>query len=65
MGYASLRACVADLERTGQLVRVEQEIDPHLEAAEAVHHRLQQPVAVRLGGDVGRHGQYLGPPAAE
>ncbi len=34
MGYASLRACVADLERTKQLVRIEEEIDPHLEAAE-------------------------------
>jgi 4-hydroxy-3-polyprenylbenzoate decarboxylase len=33
MGYASLRACVADLERGGQLVRIESEIDPHLEAA--------------------------------
>jgi 4-hydroxy-3-polyprenylbenzoate decarboxylase len=41
MGYASLRACVADLERAGQLVRIEQEIDPYLEAAE-VHRRVYQ-----------------------
>jgi 4-hydroxy-3-polyprenylbenzoate decarboxylase len=34
MGYRNLRACVADLERTGQLVRVAHEIDPRLEAAE-------------------------------
>ena len=34
MGYRSLQACVQDLERTGQLVRIEQEIDPYLEAAE-------------------------------
>jgi 4-hydroxy-3-polyprenylbenzoate decarboxylase len=34
MGYRNLRACLADLERTGQLVRIEQEIDPYLEAAE-------------------------------
>jgi len=34
MGYRSLQACVADLERTGQLVRLDVEIDPHLEAAE-------------------------------
>jgi 4-hydroxy-3-polyprenylbenzoate decarboxylase len=34
MGYASLRQCVADLERTGQLVRIDAEIDPYLEAAE-------------------------------
>jgi 4-hydroxy-3-polyprenylbenzoate decarboxylase len=34
MGYPNLRACIADLQRTGQLVRIEQEIDPHLEAAE-------------------------------
>jgi 4-hydroxy-3-polyprenylbenzoate decarboxylase len=34
MGYRNLRACIADLERTGQLIRIEQEIDPYLEAAE-------------------------------
>src|SRR5262245_38781377 len=34
MGYRSLGECVADLMRTGQLVRIEQEIDPYLEAAE-------------------------------
>jgi 4-hydroxy-3-polyprenylbenzoate decarboxylase len=41
MGYPSLRACIADLERTGQLVRIEQEIDPNLEAAE-IHRRVNQ-----------------------
>jgi 4-hydroxy-3-polyprenylbenzoate decarboxylase len=39
MGYRNLRQCLADLERTGQLVRIELEIDPHLEAAE-VHRRV-------------------------
>jgi len=39
MGYASLRECVADLERNGQLVRIGVEIDPHLEAA-AIHRRV-------------------------
>ncbi len=34
MGYRSLRECVADLERTGRLIRIEEEIDPYLEAAE-------------------------------
>ena len=34
MGYPSLRACVTDLERSGQLVRIDDEIDAHLEAAE-------------------------------
>ena len=34
MGYRSLRDCVDDLERHGHLVRIETEIDPHLEAAE-------------------------------
>ena len=34
MGYRNLTACVADLERAGQLVRVGAEIDPNLEAAE-------------------------------
>src|ERR1700694_4445734 len=41
MGYKSLRACIADLERTGQLVRIEREIDPHLEAAE-IQRRVYQ-----------------------
>jgi 4-hydroxy-3-polyprenylbenzoate decarboxylase len=39
MGYASLRQCVADLERTGQLVRIPVDIDPYLEAA-AIHRRV-------------------------
>jgi len=34
MGYRNLAECVADLERAGQLVRIETEIDPRLEAAE-------------------------------
>src|SRR5262245_26035974 len=41
MGYRNLQECVADLERAGQLVRIEQEIDPHLEAAE-VQRRVYQ-----------------------
>src|SRR4051794_34444699 len=39
MGYRNLRQCGADLERTGELVRIDGEIDPHLEAAE-VHRRV-------------------------
>ncbi len=39
MGYHSLAACLVDLERTGQLVRIETEIDPYLEAA-AIHRRV-------------------------
>jgi 4-hydroxy-3-polyprenylbenzoate decarboxylase len=34
MGYRNLQECVRDLERCGQLVRIETEIDPHLQAAE-------------------------------
>lgn len=41
MGYRHLQACVRDLERTGQLVRIEQEIDPYLEAAE-IQRRVYQ-----------------------
>ena len=41
MGYASLRACVLDLERTGQLLRIDEEIDAHLEAAE-IQRRVYQ-----------------------
>src|SRR6266568_1032007 len=39
MGYRDLRACLDDLARTGQLVRIEEEVDPHLEAAE-IHRRV-------------------------
>ncbi|MBI2805250.1 MAG: UbiD family decarboxylase [Planctomycetes bacterium] len=41
MGYPSLRACISDLERTGQLVRIDCEIDARLEAAE-VQRRVYQ-----------------------
>ncbi len=41
MGYASLRQCVADLQRTGRLVRIDAEIDPYLEAA-AIQRRVYQ-----------------------
>lgn len=34
MGYRNMRACVLDLERTGQLVRIGHEVDPRLEVAE-------------------------------
>jgi 4-hydroxy-3-polyprenylbenzoate decarboxylase len=39
VGYLNLRECLNDLERTGQLVRIEREVDPHLEAA-AIHRRV-------------------------
>src|SRR5439155_2347193 len=41
MGYPSLRACVLDLERNGQLVHIDEEIDPYLEAAE-IQRRVYQ-----------------------
>ena len=34
MGYRNLKECVDDLEHSGQLVRIDDEIDPRLEAAE-------------------------------
>lgn len=34
MSYNSLKACIRDLERSGQLIRLSQEVDPHLEMAE-------------------------------
>jgi 4-hydroxy-3-polyprenylbenzoate decarboxylase len=39
MGYASLAECIRDLEAHGQLVRVTEEVDPHLEMA-AIHLRV-------------------------
>lgn len=41
MGYRSLAACVSDLERTGRLAVIDDEIDPHLEAA-AIQRRVYQ-----------------------
>jgi 4-hydroxy-3-polyprenylbenzoate decarboxylase len=41
MGYRSLADCVRDLETTRQLVTIEQEIDPYLEAA-AIQRRVYQ-----------------------
>ena len=33
MSYRNLQECVADLEASGHLVRIEAEVDPHLELA--------------------------------
>lgn len=41
MGYRSLQECVHDLARTGQLIQLDEEIDPHLEAAE-IQRRVYQ-----------------------
>jgi 4-hydroxy-3-polyprenylbenzoate decarboxylase len=41
VGYRSLQACVADLERSGRLVRVGEAVDPHLEMA-AIHMRVHE-----------------------
>jgi 4-hydroxy-3-polyprenylbenzoate decarboxylase len=41
MGYRSLRDCIDDLHRNGQLVRIDEEIDPFLEAAE-IQRRVYQ-----------------------
>ncbi len=39
MGYRTLRQCVSDLEQAGHLVRLEDEVDAYLEAAE-IHRRV-------------------------
>ena len=39
MGYNSLAACVADLEKHGHLIRIREEVDPYLEMA-AIHMRV-------------------------
>ncbi len=41
MGYRTLKQCLDDLSATGQLVRIESEVDPRLEAAE-IHRRVYQ-----------------------
>lgn len=39
MGYKSLEACLLDLEKHGQLIRIKEEVDPNLEMA-AIHLRV-------------------------
>lgn len=41
MGYQNLQACVRDLESSGQLLRIDQELDPNLEIG-AVQRRVYQ-----------------------
>src|ERR1700754_2678729 len=41
MGYPSLQACLTDLEKNGQLVRIKEEVDPYLEMA-AIHLRVHE-----------------------
>ncbi len=41
MAYSSLEAALLDLERTGQLVRIREEVDPYLEMA-AIHLRIYE-----------------------
>src|ERR1700740_654564 len=41
MGYKSLKACLEDLEKHGHLIRIKEEVDPHLEMA-AIHLRVYE-----------------------
>ena len=41
MGYRTLAECVADLQRANRLVRIDAEVDPHLEVAE-IQRRVYQ-----------------------
>ena len=41
MAYPSLEACLTDLERNDRLVRIREEVDPHLEMA-AIHLRVYE-----------------------
>src|SRR5690348_8147832 len=41
MGYSSLEDCLIDLEKNGHLVRIKEEVDPHLEMA-AIHLRVHE-----------------------
>ena len=41
MAYSSLEECLLDLERTGQLLRIKEEVDPNLEMA-AIHLRIHE-----------------------
>jgi 4-hydroxy-3-polyprenylbenzoate decarboxylase len=39
MSYPSLQACISDLEKHGHLIRIKEEVDPHLQMA-AIHLRV-------------------------
>jgi 4-hydroxy-3-polyprenylbenzoate decarboxylase len=54
MGYRNLAECIADLGSAGQLVRIEEPVDPHLEAAE-----IQRRV-FRAGGPAVYYAQVKG-----
>lgn len=41
MAYPSLEACLLDLEKNGQLIRIKEEVDPYLEMA-AIHLRIHE-----------------------
>ena len=41
MAYKSLAQCVSDLEKHGHLIRIKEEVDPHLEMA-AIHLRVYE-----------------------
>ncbi len=41
MAYTSLEACLLDLEKNGQLIRIKEEVDPYLEMA-AIHLRVHE-----------------------
>ncbi|MBP8193168.1 MAG: UbiD family decarboxylase, partial [Chitinophagales bacterium] len=39
MAYKSLQECIDDLDKSGQLIRIKEEVDPYLEMA-AIHLRI-------------------------
>ncbi|MFN8294749.1 MAG: UbiD family decarboxylase [Chitinophagales bacterium] len=41
MAYKSLQDCIDDLDKTGQLIRIKEEVDPYLEMA-AIHLRIHE-----------------------
>jgi 4-hydroxy-3-polyprenylbenzoate decarboxylase len=41
MAYKSMEECLLDLEKNGQLIRIKEEVDPHLEMA-AIHLRMYE-----------------------
>jgi len=41
MGYNSLEACLIDLEKNGELIRIKEQVNPHLEMA-AIHLRIYE-----------------------
>ena len=57
MNYPSLEACLIDLEKNGQLIRIKEEVDPYLEMA-AIHLRVYEAKGPALLFETGKGSKF-------